>query len=502
MKKQTGNPSKRRVVAGGAMARRSAWARAATWGTAIALAVALAAFAGCAGGGQEPGGTDGPGLVLDATYAPDDPRQFAAAVPEVPAKLAADDYEAQAELIDDNPVSREFVESLSSFSYRSAQTVLADALAGKAVCTTESAEEDGVGVGTSTLAAVDSPANSAYSPISLYYALALVTQGASGQTADELNAALGAPDAAAVPEECGNLFRLIASDPSSTVELANSLWLANDAPFEQSFVDVATRQFYATPFAVAFGEDETDDAIAAWISDRTNGLINPEIKTRADCLAMIINSIYFKGAWVDPFDVADTIEDVFHAESGDVTAEFMVREDPEGWFVETDQYVRASLPFAGGASLQLVLPKDETTAYDIMADPALLEEAFTAYADQTACITYYLPKVEVKSTFDLIPPLQALGVESAFGLDADFSHMTSADAYISEVKQESVVLWDEEGAEAAAYTSIAVNEAAMLMPDEDAALEFRLDKPFLFEIRSSQGIPLFIGLVGDPTETA
>ncbi|MCC2782229.1 serpin family protein, partial [Parabacteroides distasonis] len=83
--------------------------------------------------------------------------------------------------------------------------------------------------------------------------------------------------------------------------LANSIWMAKDNPFEQSFIDTAVQQFYATPFSVEFGTDATDQAIAAWIAENTGGTIEPDVKTDSDLLLSIINTIYFKGSWTDTF---------------------------------------------------------------------------------------------------------------------------------------------------------------------------------------------------------
>ena len=39
-------------------------------------------------------------------------------------------------------------------------------------------------------------------------------------------------------------------------------------------------------------------------------------------------------------------------------------------------------------------------------------------------------------------------------------------------------------------------------PDNLKEIDFTLDRPFLFEIRSSQGVPLFIGVCENPAASA
>ncbi|HIY84134.1 serpin family protein [Rubneribacter sp.] len=376
-------------------------------------------------------------------------------------------------------VDEEFAQSLSGFAYRSASAVLGDV---------------GADAGM--------PANGAYSPLSLYYALALANEGAAGTTADQITSALGAPADVDVAGQCGSLFRALVANPDSKVALANSVWLGKDVPFEQDFVNSAVGQFYATPFSVEFGTAAADDALAAWISENTDGLVNPAIETDASQILAIVNAIAFKGSWLSPFDEAATQEDVFHAEGGDVQADFMTQRlnDPQE-VRRTDAYLRASLGFGGGASMTFVLPAEGTSPADLLADPAALEEAFSAPADDLAFVTYTVPKAGFDSSLDLIPALERLGVREAFTDAADFSNLSSVSARISEVKQESHVTWDEEGAEAAAYTNVGIAKTA-LAPDAAMEVELRLDRPFLFQITSAQGVPLFVGMCGNPAEAS
>ena len=52
------------------------------------------------------------------------------------------------------------------------------------------------------------------------------------------------------------------------------------------------------------------------------------------------------------------------------------------------------------------------------------------------------------------------------------------------VKQESHISWDEEGAEASAYTDMGISATSAMIP-EGEEVELRLDRPFLFQITSS-----------------
>ena len=79
-----------------------------------------------------------------------------------PEAVSAEDFESRSQVRENNPVSAEFVGAAQAFSYDSAARLLAE--------------------GTK---------NRNYSPLSLYYALALAAQGAEGKTEEEMLAVLG-----------------------------------------------------------------------------------------------------------------------------------------------------------------------------------------------------------------------------------------------------------------------------------------------------------------------
>ncbi len=230
------------------------------------------------------------------------------------------------------------------------------------------------------------------------------------------------------------------------------------------------------------------------------GTIDPQVKTESDLLLSIINAVYFKGGWMDTFDAANTAPAVFHAASGDVETQFMTqRIDSLQGFRQTDDFLRARLAFTGGTMMTFVLPAEGVSVDDLLADEQRLAQAFAVDAneDEYGFITYVVPKVAFDTELDLIPALERLGMKTPFSDKADFSNLTATPAFISMVKQESHISWDEEGAEASAYTDMGISATSAMIP-EGEEVELRLDRPFLFQITSSQGIPLFMGVCGNP----
>jgi serpin B len=88
-----------------------------------------------------------------------------------------------------------------------------------------------------------------------------------------------------------------------------------------------------------------------------------------------------------------------------------------------------------------------------------------------------------------------LGVQKAFGRDADFSGIAGdkGDLFISEIIQKTFIDVDEAGVEAAAATFLSIR-AASLVPHKK---QFIADHPFLFYIQVKK-VVLFVGKVTNP----
>ncbi len=109
-----------------------------------------------------------------------------------------------------------------------------------------------------------------------------------------------------------------------------------------------------------------------------------------------------------------------------------------------------------------------------------------------------LPKFEASYEDVLNNELQTLGMAVAFDSGrADFSRLNDAHTkglYISDGRHKTVIRADEKGTEAAAATSVAIDESAV---SSDVELVF--DRPFLYGILDTKtGLPLFVGILEDP----
>ena len=216
-------------------------------------------------------------------------------------------------------------------------------------------------------------------------------------------------------------------------------------------------------------------------------------------MAVLLNTIYFKDGWTESFLEGNTERGDFTTAGGEtVRADFMQKQSA-GLAREGEAYCKAELSFRSGGSMFFVLPDEDVPLQTLLTGRGL-QELLTDEGVQNRDIAWSVPKFRQNGEMQLIDLLRSLGVTDAFDSDAaDFSHGWNVPAYISEVRQGTAFSVDENGVEAAAYTEISMNETAALVEPEPP-LEMRLDRPFLYGVRSADGTLLFVGVCADPTQ--
>lgn len=408
--------------------------------------------------------------------------------PKYPASIAFDDFEAWRANRNSNPVSRASHDAIHAFSYNTAAPILSTA-----------------------------SVNGCYSPLSLYFALALAGTGANGRTRDELFDLLGASDSDRLSQDMSNLYRVLFTDNKVTqLKIANSLWLDNEyrgeaVTFKDSFTQNAAERFYASLFKVDFAQPSAGEAMAKWITDNTNSTLKPKFEPDPEQILSIINTIYFRDEWVDRFRADQTKPATFHLADGkDVTCDFMNMVYVSHGFSKGDGYTRSALNLKSNGQMVFVLPDKGVSIQDLVSSPEKLKALFEGGKGTNGKVTWKIPKFSYDSEFKLIDTLKKLGVTSAFEQNADFTGITDHQAFISSVTQKTHIAIDENGVVASAFTKL--DYAGSAMPVDQA--DMILDRPFIYGIFSapvpvskeadraepavSSGKLLFVGICGNP----
>lgn len=338
------------------------------------------------------------------------------------------------------------------------------------------------------------------SPFSLQCALGMLSNGANGETHDEILYTLGLSQYS--QEEVNAYFKKLIEglhtvNSAITVKTANSVWGNAGVPLKEDFQKMNIENYSAMVSQLDFSDPSAVDQINAWCNQTTEGLI-PSILDEVNPTATVylLNSLYFKARWESEFAPEKTQEGDFNTSSGKVVKAHFMQTQRMAAYVENEWFTSTSLSYQNDSYvMRLILPQPEISIDQVLQ--ALSESDENLWKNTIlADINLKMPRFTLENKMDLTPTLQALGLKKAFSGGADFSSMSDVATYISLVQQATRLKVDEEGSEGAAVTVI---EGELMSPLPEEEVDFFLDRPFLFQIlEPATGTVLFMGQVGSP----
>lgn len=344
--------------------------------------------------------------------------------------------------------------------------------------------------------------NMMISPLSISQALLMTYNGADGETKKAFEDVLHLNNLSIdeVNKSAKILIdELLTLDPSVDFLLANSIWYKDGYAIKPEFLDV-NNEYYSAQINQLVFNDAAVQEINNWVDINTKGKI-AEIINEIDpsTLMFLINATYFKGNWKYQFDKKDTYKSSFYAETGDIECDFMQRKLHANVY-NGDSLSLLELPYGrGNFQMVILLPNNEYSVQDILQ--GLHSENLSrwlANSSEIKDLNVNIPKFKFEYEKKLNDVLIDLGLGNAFSPgQADFSKIIDGTGlFISEVKHKTFVEVNEEGTEAAAVTSVAIELTAII---EDQY--FTVNRPFVFAIREKYtNSILFIGKVENPLQ--
>lgn len=358
--------------------------------------------------------------------------------------------------------------------------------------------------------------NALLSSYSVAAALTMTSAGARGDTAEEMRSVLHL----ALPDDRIHTARneldlRITAEPAAserddrepfTIRVANSLWGQAGYPFLEGFLALLAENYDAGMNLVDYvaAAEQARQTINAWVEEETEGRIVdliPEGVVTDLTRLVLVNAIWFKASWLIQFDPDLTRDGRFRLLDGrEVTARMM--HGKERWsYVDGDGFQAVRLPYAGDASMLIIL-SDTGRFEEIVHRLNASELDAIRHAESGHYkVELAMPRFEFRSQLQLKPALQELGMVAAFKDPrlpdgADLTGMTEArELFIRDVVHQAFITVDEEGTEAAAATAVIVDIVSGTLP-----VTVSIDRPFLFLIEHrTTGELLFIGQVIDPS---
>ncbi|XP_037553838.1 leukocyte elastase inhibitor [Nematolebias whitei] len=362
-----------------------------------------------------------------------------------------------------------------------------------------------------TLSQANPSGNIFLSPLSISSALAMVYLGAEGDTAAQMAKALSFSSGKAVHADFQMLNTDINSPSASYIlKLANRLYGEKTTNFLPKFLEETQKFYQATLEAVDFiGSPEDCRAeINSWVEQQTESkikdLLKPGMVTPMTRLALV-NAIYFKGNWMNRFDVANTKEMPFKVnqnESKTVHMMYQMKKLPYNYIPDFGLQI-LELPYVDNElSMLILLPEESADGSNplLKLEKELTQERLSEWTnranmDVQSDVLVHLPKFKLEEEYELNEPLAKLGMTDVFcSGKADLSGMNGdGGLFLSTVAHKAFVEVNEEGTEAAAATAGMIS-FCMLREEH-----FTADHPFLFFIRHNKTKSiLFFGRFSSP----
>ena len=345
--------------------------------------------------------------------------------------------------------------------------------------------------------------NKACSPINIYMALAMLAEITDGESREQIHSLLGSDDLDSLHTEASAVWNAnYCDDGAVTSILASSLWLNDKIEFKQETMDALAKYYYASSFCGEMGSAAFDQALQDWINQQTGGLLKEQasgLTMDKEAILALATTIYFRAKWAGEFSESNTSPDTFHADSGDVTCDFMHQSGTNTYYW-SDRFSAVSKSLEGSGAMWFLLPDDGVTPEELLADEQTLDFLLSggeSTESKYLIVNLSVPKFDIASDLDLTASLKNMGITDVFDPSiSDFSPMTDdTEAYLSQAKHAARVAIDEEGVTAAAYTVMMISGAGA-PPEEE--VDFTLDRPFVFAITGADGLPLFVGIVHQP----
>jgi len=311
--------------------------------------------------------------------------------------------------------------------------------------------------------------NLVISPLSAGYALSLLLEGSTGKTREELLAVLGGSFEDIVPY----------TDEKTTVTSASSVWLKNGMTVLDSYGKAISEKYSAQVYTRDFASKGTVKEINSWCSDHTAGRI-PSIVSELpeETVMLLLNALYFKAPWIRPFDKNATSKGTFHAVGGDQKDVSFMSRSARIPYYKGDSFGAVSLDYDKRYSMLVVLPDQGKDLSGVVSslDAGTLRDVLDGISPRQ--VELELPRFTIETSLSLNSILKDMGINAAF--NGGFGRMTTAPVAVSEVNQKCFIKVNEEGAEAAAVTSVSMKLTSVARPDPP--VRFIVDRPFVFAI--------------------
>ena len=350
--------------------------------------------------------------------------------------------------------------------------------------------------------------NTVYSPLNTYMSLAMIAEISEGNTRAQAMNALGCNSIEEVRTRANTLWNANYRDDGKVRSIiAGSVWLSDRSEYSVQAANILADKYYASVYTGKMGSDKYNEEYMAWIKTQTGNPMTEYMDgepLHRDTVISMASTISYEASWEYLFADSRTKTGVFHTDNGNISCEYMNKIELYGSFYYGNNFTATSKELDESGSVYFILPNENVSVDELMNDDDLLDFIVSdgKWANkEDVVIEITVPKFDISSGLDLEDGFEKMGVTDCFNKnEADFSGIvkddTGEDIYVTNAEHSVRVSINEDGCTGTAFTGVSVSGSVNSNKPEK---NFRADRPFIFVITGADGLPLFVGVVHQPT---
>ena len=341
------------------------------------------------------------------------------------------------------------------------------------------------------------------SPLSVEYVLAMLANGAAGNTRDEILGLLGfGPEQLDFANEFYGYLteELYGADNTVRLNLANALiYNTMYGGLRKDYISKLDNYYDALVKGFDFAKEgqQAVSYINSWSKEQTRGMI-PELVSSLDqrIYLILMNALYFKGTWnsANEFKESDTKPGDFHLAGNLMKKENFMYQEAHMPYGYSNYCQMVSLRYGNGAfTMDVMVPHEGVDLGEMLSS---LTASYPKSLKTDQFVKVKLPVFATESDkIELNGVLTKMGMKDAFdSAKADFSLMSDTKVWVSDIFQKSKIKVNEKGSEAAAVTVTFMAGSAGPGFTPPPVPEVYATRPFFYAIReTSTNTILFMG---------
>lgn len=342
--------------------------------------------------------------------------------------------------------------------------------------------------------------NRVVSPLNLYMALAMLAEVSAYETQEQILCVLGVSSIKELRTQAYAVWNANYFDDGAVESvISTSIWTDDALRFDIPALRTLASNYFTSTYQGDVALPEYAALYRDWLRAATGTPADREIDSSIltpETMLTVATAIRFGACWDTSLSPSQKI---FHGTNGDEPCTMLTGTVFDTYLYETPGVSAVRVPLKHSGALHLFRPstdkalagliEDPSRVMRLVCDPALWENG------EFANVTVSFPRFEVSAEADLVEGLQRMGVTDCFDIEcSELSGMLAdgSDACVEELWSYASVSVNENGIGDVVYEA---PERGELGNESGEFLDFVLDRPFLFVITGSDGLPLYVGVI-------